>query len=50
MRQALTAENPTKTDPHRGIRFFGGWILPKRHQIGFLAEAPNCLTTSEKTA
>jgi hypothetical protein len=28
-------ENPTETDPHRGDRFIGKWIEPKRNRNGF---------------
>lgn len=43
-------ENPTETEPHKGIRFFGARIEPKRRRFGcsaITAETMDLLTTSE---
>lgn len=46
-------KNPTETEPHRGIRFLGCRIKPKRHRFGIsvvASKVTDYLTTSEKPA
>jgi hypothetical protein len=46
----LTRGNPTGTEPHKGIRFLGSRITPKRHRFCFSVLGPTVklwLTTSE---
>ena len=31
----MLTENPTETEPHKGIRFIGCRIEPKLHRFGF---------------
>jgi hypothetical protein len=48
----MKTADPFETEPHKGIRFSGSRIKPKRNRFGLSAPEiiKDCLTTSETAA